>query len=68
MLGKDKDGLLQKDTVRAVYDGTLFWELEKQQKKCSLGIQATADIHIYADCFLFTKVDGLLLRICYGKW
>ncbi|KAI9091367.1 hypothetical protein K1719_028178 [Acacia pycnantha] len=34
--GKDKDGLLEKDTVRAVYDGTLFELLEKQhnsQKK-----------------------------------
>ncbi|KAK4264025.1 hypothetical protein QN277_029367 [Acacia crassicarpa] len=34
--GKDKDGLLEKDTVRAVYDGTLFQLLEKQhnsQKK-----------------------------------
>lgn len=38
MLGRDKDGLLQKDTVRAVYDGTLFWELEKQHKKGSLGV------------------------------
>jgi peroxygenase len=23
-LGKDKDGFLQKDTARAVYDGSLF--------------------------------------------
>ncbi|XP_028795095.1 probable peroxygenase 5 [Neltuma alba] len=28
--GKDRDGLLEKDTVRAVYDGTLFHLLEKQ--------------------------------------
>ncbi|KAI9091417.1 hypothetical protein K1719_028228 [Acacia pycnantha] len=29
-VGKNKDGLLEKDTVRAVYDGTLFELLEKQ--------------------------------------
>jgi len=26
-LAKDKDGRLQKDTVRAVYDGALFYQL-----------------------------------------
>lgn len=29
-LSKDKDGLLHKETVRAVYDGSLFYQLEKQ--------------------------------------
>ncbi|CAN6164383.1 unnamed protein product [Urochloa humidicola] len=31
-LCKDKDGFLHKDTVRAVYDGTLFERLEKEGK------------------------------------
>lgn len=30
ILCKDKDGLLQKDTVRAVYDGSLFERMEKE--------------------------------------
>ncbi|ONK66215.1 uncharacterized protein A4U43_C06F5420 [Asparagus officinalis] len=29
-LCKDKDGLLQKDTVRAVYDGSLFVKMEEE--------------------------------------
>ena len=29
-LGKDKNGLLQKETVRAVYDGSLFEKLEEE--------------------------------------
>ncbi|CAJ1932628.1 unnamed protein product [Sphenostylis stenocarpa] len=29
-LAKDKDGLLQKDTIRAVYDGSLFEQLKNQ--------------------------------------
>ncbi|XP_024025394.1 probable peroxygenase 4 [Morus notabilis] len=29
-IAKDKNGLLQKDTVRAVYDGSLFEQLEKE--------------------------------------
>ncbi|XP_047324274.1 probable peroxygenase 4 [Impatiens glandulifera] len=29
---KDKDGLLQKPIVRATYDGTLFYQLEKSHK------------------------------------
>ncbi|XP_050235300.1 probable peroxygenase 4 [Mercurialis annua] len=32
MLCKDKDGLLQKDTVRAVYDGSVFEHLEKEKE------------------------------------
>ncbi|XP_030468199.1 probable peroxygenase 4 [Syzygium oleosum] len=31
MLCKDKDGLLRKDTVRAVYDGSLFERMEKDR-------------------------------------
>ncbi|XP_044489058.1 uncharacterized protein LOC123213650 [Mangifera indica] len=31
-LGKDKNGLLQKDTVRSVYDGSLFERLEKERE------------------------------------
>ncbi|KAG9134496.1 hypothetical protein Leryth_026425 [Lithospermum erythrorhizon] len=31
-LGKDDQGLLQKDTVRAVYDGSLFERIEKDRK------------------------------------
>nr|XP_010917507.1 probable peroxygenase 4 [Elaeis guineensis] len=31
-LVKDKDGLLQKDTVRLVYDGSLFYKLEAERK------------------------------------
>jgi len=29
-LAKDKNGLLQKDTIRAVYDGSLFEQLKSQ--------------------------------------
>lgn len=32
-LAKDKDGRLPKDTVRAVYDGSLFYQLAAQGKK-----------------------------------
>ncbi|TVU28411.1 hypothetical protein EJB05_19928 [Eragrostis curvula] len=32
-LAKDKDGYLRKDTARAVYDGSLFYQLAKQEKK-----------------------------------
>lgn len=31
-IAKDKDGLLQKETIRACYDGSLFHTLEKQHK------------------------------------
>ena len=31
-LSKDKDGFLHKDTVRAVYDGSLFERLEQERK------------------------------------
>ncbi|XP_044494869.1 probable peroxygenase 5 [Mangifera indica] len=31
-LSKDKDRLLHKDTVRAIYDGSLFYQLEKGRK------------------------------------
>ncbi|XP_038985626.1 probable peroxygenase 4 [Phoenix dactylifera] len=31
-LAKDKDGMLQKDTVRLVYDGSLFYKLEAERK------------------------------------
>ncbi|RCV21116.1 hypothetical protein SETIT_4G111900v2 [Setaria italica] len=31
-LCKDKDGFLHKDTVRAVYDGSLFERLEQERK------------------------------------
>ncbi|KAJ4816748.1 Caleosin-related family protein [Rhynchospora pubera] len=30
-IAKDKDGLLQKDTVRGVYDGSLFFKLEQKR-------------------------------------
>ena len=30
-LCKDKDGLLHKDTIRAVYDGSLFERMEKER-------------------------------------
>jgi len=30
-VAKDKDGRLPKDTVRAVYDGTLFYQLAAHQ-------------------------------------
>jgi len=30
-VAKDKNGLLQKDAIRAVYDGTLFEQLKKQR-------------------------------------
>lgn len=29
-LCKDKDGLLQRDTIRALYDGSLFERLERE--------------------------------------
>lgn len=32
-LAKDKDGRLPKDTVRTVYDGSLFYQLAAQAKK-----------------------------------
>ncbi|MCL7026500.1 hypothetical protein MKW94_010768 [Papaver nudicaule] len=31
MLGKDKDGLLHKETVRAAYDGSLFERMEQER-------------------------------------
>jgi peroxygenase len=31
-LCKDKDGFLHKDTVRAVYDGSLFERMEEEKK------------------------------------
>lgn len=31
IVGKDKDGLLSKETVRSVYDGSLFYKLEKER-------------------------------------
>ncbi|KAH7656003.1 peroxygenase protein [Dioscorea alata] len=34
-LCKDKDGLLHKDTVRAVYDGSLFLQMEKERASSS---------------------------------
>lgn len=30
-LAKDKNGLLQKETIRGVYDGSLFEQLKKQK-------------------------------------
>ncbi|PON70317.1 Caleosin-related [Parasponia andersonii] len=32
-VAKDRNGLLQKDTFRAVYDGSLFQRLEKDKKE-----------------------------------
>ncbi|XP_038976526.1 probable peroxygenase 4 [Phoenix dactylifera] len=32
LVAKDKDGLLQKDTVRSVFDGSLFYKLEADNK------------------------------------
>jgi peroxygenase len=32
VLYKDKDGFLHKDTVRAVYDGSLFERMEQEAK------------------------------------
>lgn len=34
-LCKDKNGLLHKDTVKAVYDGTLFHQMEKDHSSRS---------------------------------
>ncbi|XP_058184296.1 probable peroxygenase 4 isoform X2 [Rhododendron vialii] len=42
ILCKDKKGLLQKDTVRAVYDGSLFEQMAKE--KASSGKQAVASV------------------------
>lgn len=33
LLLKDKNGLVSKDTIRGIYDSTIFYELERQQKK-----------------------------------
>ncbi|TKY69251.1 peroxygenase 4 [Spatholobus suberectus] len=33
VLGKDKDGLLRKETIRAVYDGSLFEKMEKEHSE-----------------------------------
>ncbi|CAI0459175.1 unnamed protein product [Linum tenue] len=35
LLGKDENGLLQKDTVRSVYDGSLFERMEKERQSSS---------------------------------
>lgn len=35
MLCKDKNGVLQKDTVRAVYDGRLFEQMVKEKAAAS---------------------------------
>jgi peroxygenase len=32
-LCKDKDGFLRKETVRAVYDGSLFEKMERERKE-----------------------------------
>lgn len=34
-LAKDKNGLLKKDTVRAVYDGTLFEKMAEEKTNSS---------------------------------
>ena len=35
-LCKDKDGFLHKETVRAVYDGSLFLKLEKERNEAKI--------------------------------
>ncbi|KAL7000889.1 putative peroxygenase 4 [Sarracenia purpurea var. burkii] len=47
-LCKDKNGLLQKDTIRAVYDGSLFEQMSKE--KASSAKQAVSSASKGANC------------------
>ncbi|XP_038976522.1 probable peroxygenase 4 [Phoenix dactylifera] len=53
-LAKDKDGMLQKDTVRLVYDGSLFYKLEAERKALNESVNVRVEERI-----LFKSVNFL---------
>ncbi|KAL6187024.1 hypothetical protein ACLB2K_043140 [Fragaria x ananassa] len=46
LLCKDKNGLLHKDTIRAVYDGSLFERMEKERSEAAAAAAKKKDISI----------------------